>query len=93
MGNYSSYGYGVVPKGHLFSQSSNAHRAVYVEYVASVSAGLDVDHKCQNRWCVNPAHMEPVSPEENTRRMCAANYRPKRDWLVLPTRRGARNGR
>jgi hypothetical protein len=28
----------------------------------------DVDHLCRQRACVNPAHMEPVSPAENVRR-------------------------
>lgn len=26
------------------------------------------DHKCPNRWCCNPSHLEPVTPEENARR-------------------------
>lgn len=27
-----------------------------------------LDHLCQVKACVNPAHLEPVSTEENTRR-------------------------
>lgn len=27
-----------------------------------------LDHLCRNRWCVNPAHVEPVTPRENLRR-------------------------
>jgi hypothetical protein len=31
-----------------------------------VATGVHIDHLCRNRWCVNPAHMEPVTPRENT---------------------------
>jgi HNH endonuclease len=30
-----------------------------------VPAGLELDHLCRNRGCVNPAHLEPVTHREN----------------------------
>ncbi len=45
-----------------------AHRAVYSDVVGPIPAGLDLDHLCRNRQCVNPAHLEPVSRQENLRR-------------------------
>jgi hypothetical protein len=30
--------------------------------------GLDLDHLCRVRHCVNPAHLEPVTRAENLRR-------------------------
>lgn len=45
-----------------------AHRVSYETYVGPIPEGLDLDHLCRNRACVNPAHLEPVSRSENLRR-------------------------
>jgi hypothetical protein len=45
-----------------------AHRAVYSRLVAPITPGLSIDHICRTRPCVNPAHLEPVTPRENARR-------------------------
>jgi hypothetical protein len=51
-----------------------AHRFAYNLLVGEVPEGLDLDHVCRNRACVNPAHLEPVTRSENMLR--AAPYRP-----------------
>ncbi len=30
--------------------------------------GLELDHTCRKRWCVNPEHLEPVTRSVNLRR-------------------------
>lgn len=45
-----------------------AHRWYYVQAHGPVPDGLQLDHLCRNRLCVNPDHLEPVSQAENVRR-------------------------
>jgi hypothetical protein len=45
-----------------------AHRYIYELMIGPVPEGLELDHLCRNTSCVNPAHLEPVSHQENCRR-------------------------
>ncbi len=45
-----------------------AHRIAYQLLVGPIPEGLDLDHLCRNKACVNPDHLEPVTQQENIRR-------------------------
>ena len=45
-----------------------SHRHLYEAAIGPIPEGMQLDHLCRRRDCVNPAHMEPVTPAENTRR-------------------------
>lgn len=45
-----------------------AHRVAYTLAVGPIPEGMEIDHLCRNRACVNPAHMEPVTHRMNALR-------------------------
>lgn len=55
-----------------------AHRFAYLAMRGEIPEGLELDHLCRVRSCVNPAHLEPVTSRVNTLRgetITAANAR------------------
>lgn len=73
-GTRDAAGYGVIRVGDRILR---AHRVVYEAAVAQIPDLLVLDHLCENKGCVNPDHLEPVTHGENTRRAAA-----KRDHCV-----------
>lgn len=45
-----------------------AHRFTYLLFAGPIPDGLVCDHLCRNKICVNPAHLEPVTPKINIQR-------------------------
>lgn len=54
--------------GYGFIDGVGAHRFMYELLVGPIPDGMELDHLCRNPPCVNPVHLEPVTPQENQRR-------------------------
>ncbi len=65
VGSLNPGGYGNIKIG---GKTISAHRWVYETLVGPIPEGLDLDHLCRVRHCVNPDHLEPVTRAENLRR-------------------------
>lgn len=65
VGTRSRKGYG---RFSVNAKRVAAHRFAYEEFVGHIPDGLEIDHLCRNRSCVNPKHLEPVTHKENVLR-------------------------
>jgi hypothetical protein len=58
-------GYGHFSIGSVYYQ---AHRLTYILLRGPIPDGMEPDHLCRNRWCVNPWDLELVTHTVNMRR-------------------------
>lgn len=49
-------------------KTSRGHRVTYRLAHGSIPEGMQLDHLCRNRACLNPKHLEVVTARENTMR-------------------------
>lgn len=55
-------GYGKVTRGGV---KLKAHRVAYEDAHGPIPAGHDVHHRCEVKLCVNPDHLEPLTPVQH----------------------------
>lgn len=62
----------LTPKGYarfkFDDRSGQGHRFAYLTLVGPIPEGLELDHICRVRHCINPAHLEAVTHLENLNR-------------------------
>ncbi len=59
-----------------------AHLVMYETVVGPVPEGLELDHKCTVKSCVNPNHLEPVTHSVNVKRGTSGDAVRRRAALI-----------
>lgn len=96
IGPKNDRGYGTFSRP--YRGEKKAHRAFWRKYVGEIAQGMEIDHLCRNRACVNPGHMEAVTHWENMQRSRRGQWGTERclsgkhdvtgpdAWVVWPSR-------
>lgn len=58
----------LVQNGQLNNNGYGPHRRLWIAEFGPVPKGMDLDHLCRNRWCINIDHLELVTRRENLAR-------------------------
>lgn len=82
--NHNGYGLFLGPRDQGMPAFNAAHRWAFVAAVGPIPEGMTLDHLCYVRACVNPAHLEPVTIEENIRRATSRRTGCKRGHAYTP---------
>lgn len=62
LGAKTDRGYGTLRRN---GKNHRAHRFSYALYVGPIPEGMEIDHLCRVRHCVNPDHLEAVDHRTN----------------------------
>lgn len=92
LGAKNTDGYGQI---NVNGKRVSAHRLAYKLATGKSLGALHGRHKCNHRWCANPAHIEPGTISENARDRAAAGVSNKRALtpeLVAQLRQAYANG-
>jgi len=68
-GHQNGYGYA---QFKLKGKSVAVHRYAYERHVGPIPEGMQIDHLCHNRVCVEPAHLRAVTNKQNLENVSGA---------------------
>lgn len=102
IGPVNSSGYG---NARYCGRVEGVHRIAYLVWIGPIPEGMEVDHLCRMRRCVNPDHLELVTRRENNRRVASlttqcpngheydeenTNIRHRKGWVLRECRKCSR---
>lgn len=64
-GQVLSNGYGQIWVGDRYRM---AHRVSYAEFIGPIEDGRHIHHRCRNKNCIRPEHLEMLSASEHSRK-------------------------
>lgn len=64
-GKLDKDGYAVIYRGKSIQR---AHRVAYEASRGAIAPGLELEHDCRRRRCINPEHLTPVTRSQNEQR-------------------------
>lgn len=82
-GHTTCNGYGIIQLGgRLHRKRTRAHKVAYELYMGPIPEGMLVLHKCDNKLCVNPEHLELGDHSKNLKDAWGRGIRhPKKSKL------------
>lgn len=78
-GSRNPNGYGRIRVTKPYRQLAYAHRVSWELSEGPIPDGMEIDHLCRNRACVNPRHLEVVTHRDNTLRGASPKCRAYRE--------------
>jgi hypothetical protein len=73
-GSKTRLGYGQIS---YRNKLESVHRVAWIEADGPIPSGIEVDHTCHNRACVNPAHLRLAEHHQNGRNLSGAHSRSR----------------